>query len=573
MSIQAQIPFLLTRDNVADMLDVELAKLTWWLYALEPWRRYSEFDILRHNGEARTIHAPIQPIKAIQRTLADLLTAWYTRPIHVHGFVPERDIRTNAAPHRRQQWVLRVDLADFFPSINFGRVRGMFLAEPFEFGEQAATMLAQICCHDNQLPQGAPTSPIVSNYIARGLDRTVALLARAERCYFSRYADDLTFSTDRTVFPSSIAFVEGNRAQVGPTLDALIQSAGFMVNEDKTRLVRQSQRQRVTGLVVNRQLNVPREYVRTLRGLLYVWRRYGLPAADAALTKIDGHPNRPSGKDPRQFKRSVRGRVQYVGSVKGWASPVYLALAEALADLDDGFQRPTAQAAPGASASASTPASYRLYMCTEGQTDIEHLAAALRYFQGRGELRDLVLDFDDKSACDSDSKLQKRLRSLSEAKPKVVTCCLFDRDAPGVLREERLTQQDFDDRGHGVIAAALVLPPFRQDPACIEMLYSDDELFRRDSNGRRVYLRTEFNERTWRHPTENSYLTKSHEKALVRDDVFDFDTEASLALSKTAFAELVTGGQQPFENLTFEGFRSTLTMLREAARAGQRAIA
>ena len=85
---------------------------------------------------------------------------------------------------QKQEWVLRVDLRHFFPSIHFGRVRGMFKAPPFEYSENVATLLAQICCFEGQLPQGAPTSPVISNLICRGMDKELAELARMERCFF-----------------------------------------------------------------------------------------------------------------------------------------------------------------------------------------------------------------------------------------------------------------------------------------------------------------------------------------------------------------------------------------------------
>ena len=156
------------------------------------------FEIARRAGRPpRVIHAPIKPIKQIQRVLADALTDCYEPKPHVHGFTPGRSPISGARYHQRQEWVLRVDLADFFPSINFGRVRGLFMGFPFEYEPRVATVLAQICCHQNQLPHGAPTSPIVSNLICRGLDADLARLARRERCFFTRYADDLSFSSDR----------------------------------------------------------------------------------------------------------------------------------------------------------------------------------------------------------------------------------------------------------------------------------------------------------------------------------------------------------------------------------------
>lgn len=265
---------------------MSLKQLTWWVWALREDRRYNEFTLARRaGGDPRHICAPIKPIKDLQRRLVLVLTPCYEAPAHVHGFVPQRSPLSNAAQHQRQEWILRTDLRNFFPTINFGRVRGLFMAYPFEYPPEVATLLAQLCCHRNHLPQGAPTSPIISNFICRKMDTQLAHLARTEHCHYTRYADDLTFSTDRTRFPATLAAIQGGETQLGPGLDRVIVSNGFVVNAEKTRLMRRTQRQRVTGLVVNRQTNVPRSYVSSLRNLLYIWREFGEGAAAAALQR------------------------------------------------------------------------------------------------------------------------------------------------------------------------------------------------------------------------------------------------------------------------------------------------
>jgi RNA-directed DNA polymerase len=181
-----------------------LNKVTWWLYALREDRRYTWIELAKRDGsKPRQIHAPIKPIKDMQRALASVLAGCYEPPVNVHGFVHGRSPVSNARQHQKQKWVLKVDLEDFFPSINFGRVRGMFMAFPFEYPPEVATLLAQLCCYRNQLPQGAPTSPIVSNFICRRLDVQLARIARDERCYYTRYADDICLSTNRKTFPGA----------------------------------------------------------------------------------------------------------------------------------------------------------------------------------------------------------------------------------------------------------------------------------------------------------------------------------------------------------------------------------
>jgi RNA-directed DNA polymerase len=551
-------PSLLTPADVADMLDVPLRKLTWWLWVLDGTRRYREFEIERRNGEPRLIRSPIKPIKDLQRKLADALVDNYSPSTHVHGFAPGRSIVSNATPHRRQVWVMRVDIADFFPSINFGRVRGIFMAHPYNYPADVATILAQLCCHDGELPQGAPTSPVVSNLICRGLDQELATLARSERCHYTRYADDITFSTNRTVFPPLVAHRDGAEAAAGPRLVELISRHGFTVNAEKTRLTHRTQRQRVTGLVVNQKLNLPREYARSLRNLLYIWRTYGDSAAEAAFYKTEPHPNWPPDKPRVPFQQIIRGRVQYVGSIKGATSPVYLKLAAGLSLVLPDFEAP--RASPFADVQP-----VRVY--TEGSTDVDHLAAATRHFQSLGQFADLSFVWDSDSSRDGDPKLRKLLGELPSQAPQIPTVCLFDRDNVDLLRELGLNQGDWSDRGNGVVAAALVVPPFRNEPLCIEMLYSDDDLRIPDSSGRRIFLRSEFDTRSGQHLKEPCHISNPKNRTLVCDEVYEFGTGQSIALGKANFAKEVAAGTPPFDGVSFEGFRPTLEMLVEAVVA------
>lgn len=543
---------LLTRSDVAAMLRLPPQKLTFWIWALNERQRYREFEIARRSGGSRVICAPIKPIKEIQRTLADLLIKAYTpSPAHVHGFVAGRSIVSNAEPHRRQVWVLRTDLVDFFPSINFGRVRGMFMAYPFDCPEDVATILAQICCHRNELPQGAPTSPIVSNFICRGLDKELAKLAKVERCHYSRYADDITFSTNRTTFPQALAFREGSETFSGHRLNAIISEHGFKLNDKKTRLIHRAQRQRVTGLVVNNKPSTPREYARSLRKTLYIWRTYGQEAAEAAFATTNPHPNWPPNKPRPRFADVIRGRVQYVGAIKGRTSPIYLALARDLSAADPSFRAPRLSSQ-----------SVRLY--TEGITDKDHLSAAIRYFHDKQEFLELSLEWDETWTPGGDKKLREQVRSLPTLRPSVPSVCLFDRDKTEVLKELDLTQRDWNDHGNGVAAAALVSPQFRKAPLCIELLYTDVDLLKTDTNGRRLYRIDEFDERSGHHHTETASIPNNQTKALICDEVFEFGSTTNIALSKSVFSRAVLAMTPPFDTMSFEGFRPTFEALLEA---------
>jgi RNA-directed DNA polymerase len=191
------------------------------------------------------------------------LYAIYEHRKGVHGFAIGRGIVTNAEARVRQTYVLNIDLKDFFGSMNFGRVRGLFLAEPFKLPAPTATLLAQICCHENKLPQGAPTSPIISNMICGRMDSQLKAFSNQNGCFYTRYANDITFSTRQRVFPIELASLEETEEQrtvaLSSALTELIEKNGFRINKSKTRLLSHSDRQEVTGLTVNRFIGITLE--------------------------------------------------------------------------------------------------------------------------------------------------------------------------------------------------------------------------------------------------------------------------------------------------------------------------
>jgi RNA-directed DNA polymerase len=463
--------------------------------------------------------------------------------------------------HERQEWVLRVDIADFFPSINFGRVFGLFKAYPFEYPKDVAALLAQICCYRNRLPQGAPTSPMISNFICRGLDSELRRVARSERCYYTRYADDICFSTQRREFPTSLALTDTSGIlRAGATLENVITSHGFAIRPVKTRLVRRTQRQRVTGLVVNEGANVDRRYVRNLRNLLHIWGRYGEKDAAEAFFRTNPRLNWPPGKPAAAFAWTVQGRVQYVGAVKGWNSPVYRALAQTLQAVDPSYSPSTLKTLHG-----STTA--RVYV--EGATDVLHLKAAKAHFERKGEFADLRLELPADASAGGSSELLRFCEALAVT-PQSVTCvCIFDRDEDKILRAA-VGAGDMKDHGNNVIAVAIKPPPWRPagEPLCIELLYEDSDLRRRDSADRRLYQRAEFNEKG-RHTTESAYVTLPKHTGLIREEVLRGEDGASIGLTKQAFAQYVVNQEEGFGDVDFEGFRPTLELLAEAvARFG-----
>jgi RNA-directed DNA polymerase len=268
----------LSLNDVALLLGYQPKSLSYLLYKYPNAAKYESFEIPKRSGGVRIISAPIPQIKLLQRRLSDALQdCWdeidqakgFKRKLS-HGFRPGCSIITNASVHRGRRYVFNVDLKDFFPSINFGRVRGYFLKNvDFALPANVATILAQIACHNGTLPQGSPSSPIVSNLIAHILDVRLAQLARMCGCSYSRYADDLTFSTNEETFPKRIGVSNGHLWVAGHDLVKIVQKCGFELNLQKTRMQYRDSRQEVTGLVVNRRINTRSEYRRGVRAMTH----------------------------------------------------------------------------------------------------------------------------------------------------------------------------------------------------------------------------------------------------------------------------------------------------------------
>jgi RNA-directed DNA polymerase len=256
----------------------------------------------------------------------------------------------------------------------------------------------------------------------------------------------------------------------------------------------------------------------------------------------------------------VAGRVNYVGSVKGWTDPVYLALAHQLAALDRDFRPRALPPLP--------TGTIRLFC--EGETDWPHLAAAQEFFHANGEFIDLRLEAQQADKWGHD-ELLKRCERLAES-PQLSCCiCLFDADSPNILKQA-VDPTGWRNWGNGVAAVALAPPPWRKpdERVCIEMLHSEDVLRRETAEGRRIFLSEEFSPKTAQHESglfNVPYAPKRKDPTLVVDQVWKMGSEESVALSKREFSKRVREGQEPFESVDFEGFRSSFECIEAAARS------
>jgi RNA-directed DNA polymerase len=321
----------ITSSETLDSIALRLANLSYDKLAklIYPSPRYKTFSIAKKSGGIRVISAPRIKIKIIQWELLKLIQEYYPdikQP--VHGFVKDRSIVTNAEQHLNKTFIFNIDLEDFFPSIHFGRVRGIFRNKPFEFSDDVAAVLAHICCKGGKLPQGAPTSPAISNLACRQLDNDLRALAKEYRATYTRYCDDITFSfTVRKIqdLPKQIINTKTSPISLGAGLEAIIHKSSFKINHEKTRLNGHSSRMEVTGITINEQPNVTRKYVHEIRGMVHSWEKYGLIKAEEHLGMKYKKQLRSGSTPP--FHNVLRGKLLFLKMVRGESSPVYSKLA------------------------------------------------------------------------------------------------------------------------------------------------------------------------------------------------------------------------------------------------------
>lgn len=279
------LPALNHAGDLASAMGIELGELRFlaWHREVASVSHYQRFTIAKKSGGERHISAPMPRLKRAQYWVLDNILA--KMPVHeaVHGFLPGRSILTNAAPHVGQDVVINLDLKDFFPSIGMRRVRGVF--RQLGYSSQVASLLALVCTEaptdevqlDGQryfvargervLPQGAPTSPMLTNLLCRRLDARLAASAAKLGFRYTRYADDLSFSADSQ-----------HSRGTGKLLwrvKQIVASEGLTVHPDKQQVMRKHQQQHVTGIVVNDKLSLDRDTLRRFRAVLHQAERHG----------------------------------------------------------------------------------------------------------------------------------------------------------------------------------------------------------------------------------------------------------------------------------------------------------
>jgi len=242
------------------------------LYSDVKFRRtsYRRFHIPKKSGGVRTITAPKGKLKDIMSSLRFIFNELYIPSPEAMAFIPNRSITNNASKHLGNNYVLNIDLKDFFTSITADMIEKSLVK--FGIAPTVARFLSEICSYPmvnelnpriirNILPQGAPTSPVLSNMCALKLDHCLSGLSRRFHLTYTRYADDITFSSNHNVYHANGEFMK--------ELFQIIRSCRFTVNHQKIRLQKRGRKQEVTGLTVNEKTNVSRKWTKNLRAQIH----------------------------------------------------------------------------------------------------------------------------------------------------------------------------------------------------------------------------------------------------------------------------------------------------------------
>ncbi len=278
---------------------------------------YTSFSIPKKSGGRRLIESPEPDLKLVQSAIVSYLNTLYRASEQVHGFVkknqyqPIRNNLTNAQMHLKRPFLLNIDIKDFFHAISTKKVVAALQLEPFGLPYEFAAQLALLCTYEGHLPMGAPSSPLLSNIVCRHLDfRMQQLMGNYlnDTIVYTRYADDLSFSS-LDAFPVFFDQL---------VLDVLSKE-GFEVNLKKYRMAGPNQAKYVTGVKINKHLNLDRRYYRLLRAILHDAETNGLTHAMQNYARKNAHKTIVNEK---QFVRMLYGKIRYMERVKGAEDPI-----------------------------------------------------------------------------------------------------------------------------------------------------------------------------------------------------------------------------------------------------------
>lgn len=273
--------------------DLGFSARTLYSISNRPGKHYRTVLIPKHNGQTRKLHVPDSLLKTVQRKIAEVLL--FHEPIsdHACAYRPGVSVKHNALPHVGQKILLNLDIRDFFGSITYARVKRYVFPEG-KYSEQLRVLLTLLCVYPDSLPQGAPTSPIISNIVMRDFDEKIGDWCGQRKITYTRYSDDMAFSGDF------------DPREIIETVELELNRMGFFLNTEKTRIIRDGRRQSVTGIIVNHKTAVPADFRRSIRQTVYYCRKYSVSAHQRRIG--DTHTE-------REFLLQLQGKINYVLSV------------------------------------------------------------------------------------------------------------------------------------------------------------------------------------------------------------------------------------------------------------------
>ena len=298
---------------------------------------YQISEIPKKTGGYRKIHSPKSDLKIVLKCINILLRSVYIPHPNAFAFIEHKNIVDNAKMHTNKRFVYNIDLKDFFYSFDYNRVKTALYKKPFNLNttkekEEIAYWISILTTYkingEQVLPQGSPSSPVLTNIICKRLDDKLFCLAKEFSLNYSRYADDITFSSDKHIFHGK--FIS--------KLNRLIQSEGFVINESKIRLQNQGERQVVTGITVNKGTNVSRTYIKELRMYLYYIKQYGFQKAFGFFVNDRKNKHHNTGFslvkiNETYFQNTLKGKLNFLAMVRGKSDPVYSKLANSYNEL------------------------------------------------------------------------------------------------------------------------------------------------------------------------------------------------------------------------------------------------
>ncbi len=262
---------------------------------------YHIFYIDKKKGKQREINAPSENLKKRQRWILKNILEKINISHNVHGFIKGKSIVSNAKEHLNKEYVLNIDIKDFFPSVTRYSVENIF--RKIGYCNSVAQLLARICCYRGSLPQGAPTSPYLANLVFDEVDQEIIDIVKNRGITYTRYADDMTFSSnyDLNTFKKEVYKLLGKHR--------------FSPNIMKTHQMSGKRRKLVTGLIVDDKVKVCKEYKRKLRQEIYYCKKFG----------VINHLMNCNSKKSVNYREYLYGKAYFIKMVEETVGEKFLA--------------------------------------------------------------------------------------------------------------------------------------------------------------------------------------------------------------------------------------------------------